>query len=249
MRRRARVAPARPHAEDDEEELIEDTGLVARFLTNRSPAAAVFLVAALVGARDALGHVSGWALTGSRRHGRLVAAAPAELARRRPGQRAAGTAVRRCAGAALGQPSPGGPPPSCPALLLLAVPIAWWGAWRFLRPGFAARARVRPLAAALGFHHLRPGAGHERARGARVGRHRAGGGAPALAGPCRARPSTPSRTGAAGGRRAGLLLALTAAAFAPALVAGRRRWGWPCSRSSSGGAGSRRPALGARPQW
>ncbi|MEZ5194697.1 MAG: glycosyltransferase family 2 protein [Nocardioides sp.] len=137
------VAAARPHAEDDEEELIEDTGLVARFLTNPvAVAAAVFLVAALVGARDALGHVSGGGLS----------PAPADTADWWRLHLQSWHAVGQGSGlpappyvavlALLASLLPGGPATVVSALLLLAVPIAWWGAWRFLRVvGHLLRAR------------------------------------------------------------------------------------------------------------
>ena len=143
-RRRAAVAAADPSSfaarrtaereRLEDEDVVEDTGLVARFLTN--PVAvllALTALAMLVGARGALGHVSGPGLSPAPEHWRdwwhLHLASWHELG--------LGTAV----------PAPpyvlplalmatvlgGSPAAAVSALLLLAAPFALWGAWRFLR--------------------------------------------------------------------------------------------------------------------
>jgi GT2 family glycosyltransferase len=119
---------------DDDEGPEADTGLVARFLT--SPVAlglAVFVLLVLFGAREAVGPVSGGGLS----------AAPA----------AAGDLWRlqdeswHALGQGTGVPAPayvlpmallatvlgGSVAAAVSAILLLAVPVALWGAWRFLR--------------------------------------------------------------------------------------------------------------------
>ena len=128
----ARRTTERERLEDDE--VVEDTGLVARFLTN--PVAvllAVTVLAMLVGARSALGHVSGpglspapndwsdwWSLHLASWHelglGTAVPAPPYVLPM-----------------ALLATVLGGSPAAAVSALLVLAVPFALWGAWRFLR--------------------------------------------------------------------------------------------------------------------
>ena len=132
------VTPRRPAhdraAADDDEAPEADTGLVARFLT--SPVAlgvAVFVLLVLFGAREAIGPVSGGGLS----------AAPAD-ARDLWG-------LHNESWHALGQGTAVPAPPyvlpiamlatviggsvsaAVSAILLLAVPVALWGAWRFLR--------------------------------------------------------------------------------------------------------------------
>ena len=132
----AEHAPAstvtRPRTEDDE--LVEDTGLVARFLTNPiALALTVLVVVALVGARGVLDSTAGGGLS----------PAPADLSAWWRLQvetwhpLGTGTAV----------PAPpyllplsllatllgGSPGAAVSAVLLLAVPFSLWGAWRFLR--------------------------------------------------------------------------------------------------------------------
>jgi hypothetical protein len=128
----ARRTAERERLED--EEVAEDTGLVARFLTN--PVAvllAVAVAAMLVAARSALGHVSGPGLSPAPDHWRdwwsLHLSSWHELG--------LGTAV----------PAPpyvlplalletvlgGNPAAAVSGLLLLAAPFSMWGAWRFLR--------------------------------------------------------------------------------------------------------------------
>jgi GT2 family glycosyltransferase len=139
-RRRAAAAerhptpPPRRPVTDDEDALGEDSGAVARFLTN--PVAlglTLFVVLAVVGSREAFGSVSGgglspapalasdwWRLHGESWH-------PLGL----------GTAVPAPAYllplAALATLLGGSPTAAVTALLVLAVPVALWGAWRFLR--------------------------------------------------------------------------------------------------------------------
>ncbi len=128
----ARRTAERERLEDEDEG--EDTGLVARFLTN--PVAvllALTVVAMLVGARGALGHVSGpglspapdhlgdwWSLHLSSWHelglGTAVPAPPYVLPL-----------------ALLATVLGGSPAAAVTALLVLAVPFSLWGAWRFLR--------------------------------------------------------------------------------------------------------------------
>jgi GT2 family glycosyltransferase len=128
-------APARaPRASDDEDELIEDTGWAARFLTNpRAVLLTVFVLVALAGARPVLGLVTGGALSpapaGAGDWWRLYiehwhaidsgtdAPAPAYLP------------VMAGIASVLG----GRPSLAVTVVLGLAVPIALWGAWRFLR--------------------------------------------------------------------------------------------------------------------
>ena len=119
---------------EDEDEVVEDTGLVARFLTN--PVAvllAVSVVAMLVGARDALGHVSGPGLSPAPDHWRdwwsLHLSSWHEI-----GLGTAVPAPPHVLPLALLATLLGGSPAAAVSLLLvLAAPFALWGAWRFLR--------------------------------------------------------------------------------------------------------------------
>ncbi|WP_395693812.1 glycosyltransferase family 2 protein [Nocardioides sp.] len=123
---------ARPRAEEDE--LVEDTGVVARFLTN--PVAlllTVLVVLALVGGRAALGSVAGGGLS----------PAPTDLSDWWRLQ----VATWHPLGTGTAVPAPpyvlplallatllgGSPGAAVSAVLLLAVPLGLWGAWRFLR--------------------------------------------------------------------------------------------------------------------
>lgn len=127
-------AARRPTGEDDDDVLEADSGWVARFLSN--PVAvllAVFLVLALVGARTGFGAVSGGALSPApggvgdwwRLHveswhalgGGTAVPAPAYLAPL----------------ALLGTLLGGSAVAAVSAVLVLAVPLSLWGAWRFLR--------------------------------------------------------------------------------------------------------------------
>ncbi len=127
----------------DSEEEFEDTGVVARFLTNPvAVALAVFVVAALVFARPAYGAVTGTGLSpvpdGVGDWWRLHFESWHQLG--------AGTDVPAPAyllplalvGSLLGTTV------TISALLLFAVPLALWGAWRFLR---VAGRLVSPLGA------------------------------------------------------------------------------------------------------
>ncbi len=124
---------ARAGAEDDED-LIEDTGWAARFLTNpRAVLLTLFVLAALAAARPAFGAVSGGALSpapsGAGDWWRLYvehwhavgngsdAPAPAYL----PVLAGFGTLLGGRASLAV------------TVLMVLAVPLTLWGAWRFLR--------------------------------------------------------------------------------------------------------------------
>ena len=134
-RRRAAKADVVPtHRIDDDDEFARDTGLVARFLT--SPVAvgvALFCLLALVGARDAFGSVAGGALS-------PVPDAAGDwwnlhVSSWHPiGQ---GTDVPAPAYvlplAALATLLLGSPGAAISFLLVLAVPLSFWGAWRFLR--------------------------------------------------------------------------------------------------------------------
>ena len=120
--------------DDDEDELEPDSGLLTRFLT--SPVAlgiAAFVVAVLVGTRQAWGTVSGGAL----------APAPAaardwwELYVEHWHALALGTDATAPAVllplAALASVLGGSPAAAVSAVLVLAVPLALWGAWRLVR--------------------------------------------------------------------------------------------------------------------
>lgn len=121
-------------ARDDEDGLGEDTGLLARFLT--SPLAlgsTLFLVLVVAATHEALGSVAGgalspapdaigdwWALYAHSEHDLGLGSsvpAPAYLAPL----------------AFLGTLLLGSPGAAVSAVLLLAVPVGFWGAWRFLR--------------------------------------------------------------------------------------------------------------------
>jgi GT2 family glycosyltransferase len=128
--------PVTPHraAREDDEEAPVDTGIVARFLT--SPVAlglAVFVLLVLFGAREAIGPVSGGGLSAApdqaRDLWRLYTDSWHAL-----GQ---GTAVPAPAYvlplAILATLLGGSVPAAISAILVLAVPVALWGAWRFLR--------------------------------------------------------------------------------------------------------------------
>ena len=126
------LTPPRPATTDDDM-LGEDTGVVARFLTNPvAVALALFVVLAVVGAREAFGSIAGgglspvpvdagdwWRLHIDSWHplgqGTAVPPMPYVLPLAILGSLLGG------AGAALS------------AIFLLAVPISLWGAWRFLR--------------------------------------------------------------------------------------------------------------------
>ena len=139
-RRRAAAAerhptpPPRRPLSDDEDALGEDSGAVARFLTNPVAVALTLVVLlALVGAREAFGNVSGGGLSpapaGAGDWWRLYLESWHPLG--------LGTAVPAPAYllplAALASLLGGSPTAAVSALLVLAVPVGLWGAWRFLR--------------------------------------------------------------------------------------------------------------------
>ena len=118
----------------DDDEMVEDTGLVARFFTN--PVAvltAAFVVAALVAARDVLGDVAGGGLS----HVPDGVGAWWHLHLSSWHQLGQGTGVPAPAYvlplAVLATVLGGSPAAAVSLLLLLTVPAAAWGAWRFLR--------------------------------------------------------------------------------------------------------------------
>ena len=124
----------RAHSDDDEDDLAEESGFVVRFFTN--PVAVMvtlFVIVALIGARDAFGAVSGGALSPP------------------PGEADDWWRLHIDSWHAIGQGTPvpapayvlplafvafvlgGSPAAAVSALLVLAVPISLWGAWRLLR--------------------------------------------------------------------------------------------------------------------
>ena len=126
--------PIRRSDRDDEDGLSEDSGFVVRFLTN--PVAvlvAVFVVVALVGARDAFGAVSGGALSPPPGEAddwwRLHVEAWHALGQGTPVPAPAYVLPLAVLASLLG----GSPAAALSALLVLAVPLALWGAWRLLR--------------------------------------------------------------------------------------------------------------------
>ena len=127
------VTPRRVTAEDDEAPAA-DTGIVARFLTN--PVAlglALFVLLVLFGAREAIGPVSGGGLSAAPANARDLWQLQIE-SWHALGQ---GTAIPAPAYvlplALLSTVLGGSVTAAVSAILLLAVPVALWGAWRFLR--------------------------------------------------------------------------------------------------------------------
>ena len=134
----AEHAPAstvsRPRTTAEEDEFVEDTGAVARFLTNPiALALTVFVLVALAGARGALDPVAGgglsptpagvsdwWRLQYETWHPLGTGTAVPAPAYLLP-LSLLGTLLLSSASAAVS------------AVLLLAVPLGLWGAWRFLR--------------------------------------------------------------------------------------------------------------------
>ena len=133
-RRRVAKADVVPTHRVDDDEFSRDTGLVARFLTNPvAVGVALFCVLALVGAREAFGSVAGGALS------------PV------PDQAGDWWRLHLSSWHPIGQgtdvPAPayvlpmallatlllGSPGAAVSFLLVLAVPLSFWGAWRFLR--------------------------------------------------------------------------------------------------------------------
>ena len=128
------VTPRRPTRVEDDEAPEADTGLVARFLTN--PIAlglAVFVLLVLFGAREAIGSVSGGGLSAAPADARDLWRLQTE-SWHALGQ---GTAIPAPAYvlplAILASVLGGSVTAAISAILLFAVPIALWGAWRFLR--------------------------------------------------------------------------------------------------------------------
>jgi GT2 family glycosyltransferase len=127
-------APIRRPSVVDEDAPEEDSGLVARFLTNPLAIAMTLVVGlSIFGAREAFGHVTGGGLAPS-------PASSADLWRLWTESWHAlgtGTAVPAPAYtlplAMLGWLLGGSAASAVSALLLLAVPLALWGAWRLLR--------------------------------------------------------------------------------------------------------------------
>ncbi len=127
--------PTRAHsAADDDEGPAADSGLVARFLTN--PVAlglALFVVLVLFGAREAIGPVSGGGLSAAPSDARDLWRLHLE-SWHALGQ---GTAVPAppyvVVLAAVATLLGGSVSAAVSAILLFAVPVALWGAWRFLR--------------------------------------------------------------------------------------------------------------------
>jgi GT2 family glycosyltransferase len=127
------VTPRRRTVEDDEAPGA-DTGIVARFLTN--PVAlgvAVFVLLVLFGAREAIGPVSGGGLSAAPDQARDLWRLQTE-SWHALGQ---GTAIPAppyvLPLAMLATVLGGSVTAAVSGILLLAVPVALWGAWRFLR--------------------------------------------------------------------------------------------------------------------
>jgi GT2 family glycosyltransferase len=128
------ITPRRPVRVEDDEAPEADTGLVARFLTN--PVAlglAAFVLLMLFGAREALGSVSGGGLSAAPSDARDLWQLHTE-SWHALGQ---GTAVPAppyvLPMAMLATLVGGSVSAAVSGILLLAVPVALWGAWRFLR--------------------------------------------------------------------------------------------------------------------
>jgi GT2 family glycosyltransferase len=118
----------------DEEAPEEDSGIVARFLTNPLAIALALVVALSVfGAREAFGHVSGGGLAPAPASAadlwRLWTESWHPLGTGTGVPAPAYTALLALLGSLLG----GSAAAAISALLLLAVPLALWGAWRLLR--------------------------------------------------------------------------------------------------------------------
>jgi hypothetical protein len=118
----------------EDDEMAEDTGLVARFFTNPvAVVTAAFVVATLIGARDVLGDVAGGGLA----HAPEGAGDWWHLHLSSWHQLGQGTGVPAPAYvlplAVVATVLGGSPTAAVSLLLVLAVPAAAWGAWRFLR--------------------------------------------------------------------------------------------------------------------
>jgi GT2 family glycosyltransferase len=143
-RRRAAAAEADPSSfaarrreretSEDDDEIAEDTGLVARFLTNPVAVLLALVVATvLVASRSALGRVAGPGLSPAPGSWRDLWALHLDSWH----ELGLGTAVPAppyvAPLAVLGTVLGGSPVAAVSAVLVLAVPLALWGAWRFLR--------------------------------------------------------------------------------------------------------------------
>lgn len=130
----AAPAPLRRPVVEDDDAALEDTGLVARFFTNPlALALTVVVVLSVVGAREAFGHVTGGGLAPApataRDLWRLWTESWHPLGTGTGIPAPAYVAPLAVLGTALG----GSAAAAVSALLLLAVPLAVWGAWRLLR--------------------------------------------------------------------------------------------------------------------
>ncbi|WP_181312324.1 glycosyltransferase family 2 protein [Nocardioides campestrisoli] len=120
--------------DEEDEELLADTGIVVRFLTDpRAVGISLFVLLSLVAARPAFGQIQGGALS-------PVPEAVSDWWRLYAETRhplGTGTDVPAPAYvlplALLGTLLLGSPSAAISAVMLLAVPFALWGAWRFLR--------------------------------------------------------------------------------------------------------------------
>ncbi|HET7431330.1 MAG TPA: glycosyltransferase family 2 protein [Nocardioides sp.] len=130
----AAPAPIRRPVVADEDAMEEDTGLVARFFTNPlALALAVVVVLSIVGAREAFGHVTGGGLAPAPSDATQLLGLWTESWH----PLGTGTAVPApayvVALAVLGGLLGNSAAAAVSAVLLLAVPLALWGAWRVLR--------------------------------------------------------------------------------------------------------------------
>ncbi|QZY30018.1 glycosyltransferase family 2 protein [Nocardioides coralli] len=130
---RRRIARGAPVAVVDEEDpWAAEQGWVARFLTNPvAVAGLLFVLLALVGAREAFGTVAGGALSpapaSAAQWWQLYAEAQHPLGQGTPVPAPAYLLPMALLGSLLG------PATTVSAVLVLATPVAFWGAWRFLR--------------------------------------------------------------------------------------------------------------------
>ena len=118
----------------DEDEAPEDTGFVARFFTNPlAVALAVVVVLSLFGAREAFGHVTGGGLAPAPDHASQLWGLWTEswhaLGTGTAVPAPAYVVVMAAVGSLLGNSAAA----AVSAVLLLAVPLGIWGAWRMLR--------------------------------------------------------------------------------------------------------------------
>jgi GT2 family glycosyltransferase len=130
----AAPAPIRRPAVVDEDSMGEDTGLVARFFTNPlALALTVVVVLSVVGAREAFGLVTGGALAPAPETAAQLWSLWTEswhpLGTGTPIPAPAYVAPMAALGSVLGNSAAA----AVSAVLLLAVPLALWGAWRLLR--------------------------------------------------------------------------------------------------------------------